>query len=331
MSWSMDSIAGVRRTFAAGVMLLHGFLTFLASLVAMRVASLFTSLAKLPFVSFFALFIALLSGALSACFYQQPMSAQHDILHKAAPMAPSATQAPINPLLAFLSISVAAFFILSPFGGSKAQAYSLYGYEDEYGIIHLLDQQENDQYVLLYEGEKRPKMSLETIRSLIRKKGGATADQKKEWIKENVTAWKPRPVSLAPITPPKELVQTVKKIATRHTMDPNLLLAVIAQESGFHTRAISPKGAQGLMQLMPETQRIYGLDDPFDANGNIDAGARYLRQLMGRFQTLSLALAAYNAGPEAVAKYNGIPPYQETQQYVKNVLARYELLKAGGR
>jgi soluble lytic murein transglycosylase-like protein len=112
--------------------------------------------------------------------------------------------------------------------------------------------------------------------------------------------------------------------ARRCQMDPLLVRAVIGQESGFQANAISKTGAQGLMQLMPDTARSLGVHDAFDPKQNIEGGATLLRQLMDRYHgKLDLALAAYNAGPGAVDKYGGVPPYPETQAYVRNVMATY--------
>ena len=115
-----------------------------------------------------------------------------------------------------------------------------------------------------------------------------------------------------------DLVDTA---ARRHGVDPDLVHAVIAVESGYRASAQSRAGAQGLMQLMPGTQRDLGVSDAFDPRQNVDAGVAYLRRLTDEFGTV-LALAAYNAGPGTVRRYNGIPPYEETRAYVRAVLAR---------
>jgi soluble lytic murein transglycosylase-like protein len=107
-------------------------------------------------------------------------------------------------------------------------------------------------------------------------------------------------------------------------MDAALIRAVIAQESAFKIDARSPKGARGLMQLMPATAQQYQVENIVDPKQNIYAGTKHLRYLLQRFSSLSLALAAYNAGEGAVAKYQGIPPYPETQDYVTKVLGRYQ-------
>ena len=118
-----------------------------------------------------------------------------------------------------------------------------------------------------------------------------------------------------------------EEIGKSVSLDPALLKAVAKVESSFNPKAVSPKGALGLMQLLPTTAQLVGIKDPFDPLENLKGGALYLRQLLQEFGDLSLALAAYNAGPEKVKLYQGIPPYEETQQYVKNVLYYYTLFK----
>ena len=119
----------------------------------------------------------------------------------------------------------------------------------------------------------------------------------------------------------RPFADVVNAAARRHGVDPGLVHAVIAVESGYRANAQSPAGAQGLMQLMPGTQRQLGVSDAFDPQQNVDAGVAYLRRLTDEFGTV-LALAAYNAGPGAVRRYNGIPPYKETRAYVQAVLHR---------
>lgn len=112
----------------------------------------------------------------------------------------------------------------------------------------------------------------------------------------------------------------VEEYARKYEIDPKLVKRLIQVESGFDVEAISPKGAMGLMQLMPETCSDLGVENPFDARENLEGGLRYLKGLIERFQDVKLALAAYNAGPGRVREYGGIPPFPETQQFVKKVL-----------
>jgi len=117
----------------------------------------------------------------------------------------------------------------------------------------------------------------------------------------------------------------VAEAAQRHGLDPALVMAVVGVESGFQPQAVSPKGAQGLMQLMPGTARNLGVTDPFDPAANLDGGSRYLSSLVARYDgDLTKALAAYNAGMGAVARHGGVPPYAETRKYVRKVLGRYQ-------
>jgi len=112
----------------------------------------------------------------------------------------------------------------------------------------------------------------------------------------------------------------VAPIAARYNMDTEFILRVIEAESGGDPRAVSPKGAIGLMQLMPDTARALGVSDPFDPVQNIEGGVRYLSHLIQRFGDVRLALAAYNAGPGNVQRYGGVPPFPETLRYLEKIL-----------
>jgi len=140
-----------------------------------------------------------------------------------------------------------------------------------------------------------------------------------------VLTYKPVKTSSGYPTASDRYTPLVKKAAREHSLDQALLQAMIAAESGFDPHAVSPKGAVGLMQLMPETARRYGVHNLYDPAENIQGGAKYLRDLMRKFNNdLSLTLAAYNAGEDAIIQYgHRIPPYRETLQYVPRVLTLY--------
>lgn len=124
--------------------------------------------------------------------------------------------------------------------------------------------------------------------------------------------------------------RAIGEAARRHDVDPVLLTAMAEVESAFDARAVSHKGASGLLQLMPETAERFGVGDVFDAAQNADGGARYLRWLLERYEwQTELALAGYNAGEAAVDRYQGIPPFPETRAYVDRVLANVERLSSG--
>ncbi len=134
------------------------------------------------------------------------------------------------------------------------------------------------------------------------------------------TAWAVSPRSEGA----SDLHRIVQEISVEHGMDPRLVHAVVTVESGYNPRAVSRKGAQGLMQLMPDTARRLRVKDPFDPEENVRAGVRELARLVDRYVgDLPRALAAYNAGEGAVDRYRGIPPYRETRQYVQRIMTLY--------
>lgn len=182
-------------------------------------------------------------------------------------------------------IWLALVFLVSGAGVGQAAIYS---YTDEEGHVHITDQPVDNKYKLLLTTLKRPK------------------------------GFK------SPVQTGRRYGDLVREYAQTLGLSHPLLLALIKTESNFNPRAVSPKGARGLMQLMPATWQRYGVTDPFDAAQNIRAGSNYLFEMLGRFQDVTLALAAYNAGPEAVEKYKGVPPFEETQRYIRKIYWYYD-------
>jgi soluble lytic murein transglycosylase-like protein len=127
-----------------------------------------------------------------------------------------------------------------------------------------------------------------------------------------------------PAPPQVTLDDLIRVSSARHGLDPALIRSMIAAESAGHPRAVSPKGAAGLMQIMPGTARVLGVADVFDPGNNVEAGTTYIRQLLDRYgHDLTLALAAYNAGPGTVQSYQGLPPYRETDTYIRRVITLF--------
>ncbi len=141
------------------------------------------------------------------------------------------------------------------------------------------------------------------------------------YIRENLSQVAPEPDSMAYDT-------IIQKAQAKYGIEFSLIKAVIQAESGFDSRAVSKKGAKGLMQIMPDNYKALSVSNPFDPSQNIMGGTRYLKQLLNRYDDkLPLALAAYNAGPGAVDKYRQIPPYPETRNYVQKVMTLYSRYK----
>jgi len=140
-----------------------------------------------------------------------------------------------------------------------------------------------------------------------------------------VSALPPAPTRFA--TAPPHIDRLVRKLAPQYQVSPQLALAIIAVESNFDVTAVSPKAAMGLMQLIPQTAKRFGVDNPFDAQQNISGGLAYLRWLLAYFEgDVVLVAAAYNAGEGAVNLHRGIPPFEETREYVKRVMSRFGYL-----
>jgi hypothetical protein len=136
-------------------------------------------------------------------------------------------------------------------------------------------------------------------------------------------SFREQPAKSAPV-----LRQVVDSASAAYHLDPDLVNSVIHAESGFNAHAVSPKGARGLMQLMPGTASQLGVNDAFDPEANVTGGTRYLRELLERYHfDLIKALAAYNAGPQRVEQYRGVPPFRETRAYVARIVHEYNLKK----
>jgi len=181
------------------------------------------------------------------------------------------------------ALTTACLFALLMSSASAALA-EIYKYTDERGIMHFTNMPTNSKYRPVVPGKKS---------SIIF--GSSVNDHQYDHI--------------------------IRMLCREHQMDFSLVKAVIKAESAFNPRAVSRKGAQGLMQLMPGTARDLCVDDPFDPYDNLQGGVRYLRQMLDIFNgNVTLAVAAYNAGPGAVQNSNTVPPYPETRMYVRRVL-----------
>ena len=130
---------------------------------------------------------------------------------------------------------------------------------------------------------------------------------------------------------PARIEEIIRSASNRYSVDAHLVRAVIKAESDFNAQARSPKGAQGLMQLMPDTARLHNVSNVYDPDENIDGGVRHLKLLLDRYQgDLRLTLAGYNAGIQAVEKYGGVPPYPETREYIRRVLDYHQQYRGNG-
>ena len=198
---------------------------------------------------------------------------------------------------------------LVPFGGARAD---IYGFIDENGVAHLASSPLDERYYL-FKKEVR--------------EAAPAGDAASSAVPDLIIA---APKRAAQINPADRKLYTplILAVAKEHQLDPALLHAVITVESGYNAKARSPKGAVGLMQLMPDTAKRYDVANIWDPRDNIRGGARYLRDLLAQFNNnLALALAAYNAGEGAVTQYgNKIPPFAETLAYVPRVLQQYRLM-----
>jgi len=147
-------------------------------------------------------------------------------------------------------------------------------------------------------------------------------------VSESVTVKAPSPLTVTTAPTKEEMHEMLAHAGATHNIDEDLLASVVRAESGGHVRAVSRTGAKGLMQLMPATATAMGVDDAFKPDQNIGGGTAYLDTLLTRYHdNVALALAAYNAGPGAVDKYHGIPPYRETREYVARVIREFNRRK----
>jgi soluble lytic murein transglycosylase-like protein len=155
-------------------------------------------------------------------------------------------------------------------------------------------------------------------------------------IAEMTSFEEPLPAAPAPELQDKKsklsLIEVVAAASDKHRIDPDLISSIIHAESGFNPKAVSRKGAQGLMQLMPNTASQLGIKDAFDPFSNVDAGTHYLRDLLVRYNgDIAKALAAYNAGPARVEQYHGVPPFHETRAYVTQIIKEFNRKKLAER
>jgi soluble lytic murein transglycosylase-like protein len=156
----------------------------------------------------------------------------------------------------------------------------------------------------------------------------AAADEPASSLKTQVSIDSVKHPTHLNVNHPVDLNEVVESASGTYRLDPDLVNSVIRAESGFNVRAVSPKGAQGLMQLMPQTASQLGVQNAFDPQANVEGGTRYLRELLERYDfDLIKALAAYNAGPQRVEQYGGVPPYYETKAYVARIVRDFNKKK----
>jgi len=197
----------------------------------------------------------------------------------------------------FTGFHLLVIFLLTLFTGLFAPESAwadIYRYEDPDGVVHFTDSPTDKKFKIFLKDLRKDRQLRTRFRA-------AT----------NVN--------------PQEFEHLIKASAAKYGVSPTLVKAVIQAESGYNPNAVSRAGASGLMQLMPETAKSLNVSNSFDPKQNVDGGVRYLKFLLDTFKgDVSLALAAYNAGLSKVARYGGIPPYQETQTYVNRVLANMQ-------
>ena len=194
----------------------------------------------------------------------------------------------------FKRLYISLFVIVSVHLLGGVSPADFYKYTDEDGVVHITNVPTSSKYRWMMPETERPR---------IRYNG-----------------------------PKKDFERIIRSAATKYGVDPELVRAIVKAESDFDNYAVSDKGARGLMQLMPETSRKMGVKDAHDPVDNVEGGIKYLSRLLKMFdRQVPLAVAAYNAGENAVIKYGKVPPYSETQSYVKKVLYYYDIYKGSER
>ena len=196
-------------------------------------------------------------------------------------------------------------------GGARAEFYR---YVDDHGVVHLTDSPTSRSYA-----KYRPSLEGSGKGINIITRHSSILGLGKREIRYSLGALTLRGDRPAP----GSYDALIERAALRHGVPPALVKAVVKTESNFQRHAVSSKGAQGLMQLMPATAADLGVEDAFSAEENVRGGTRYLRAMIDRYGDWKHALAAYNAGPGAVDQYGGVPPYRETREYVERVLHYY--------
>jgi len=207
----------------------------------------------------------------------------------------------------------------------------IYAFVDGNGIRHLSNIPNDTRYKLVMRTPAYRKEAAQTASSFaptnLYGSSGIWNNSQRTYSRASKTSSRPLRVNEQNR---QRFAADVSRIATQHGLDPALMHAVISAESSYNPWAVSPKGAMGLMQLMPGTAERFGVSNPYDPIANMHGGARYLRWLLNQFNDTRLAVAAYNAGEGAVQKYgNQIPPYPETQTYVTRVMSFHQQYKGG--
>ena len=216
-----------------------------------------------------------------------------------------------------VKLRIAALLVAAGLGWpSPAPADQMYRYVDDRGVVHLSNVPADIRYRKYRIGSAGG--SGRGILILARRDSGRSYIP---GLTQNA-AYALVPRNRFPQSP-KAFDELIARAAARHGLPPAMIKAVVKAESNFQPHAVSDKGAQGLMQLMPATAEDLGVDQPFEPEDNVLGGSRYLREMYDRFGDWEHALAAYNAGPGAVDRFGGIPPFAETQQYVERVLHYY--------